>query len=54
MHRNDVVRLEQDGNGDYYVKLPDGICASLGWELGDAIEIEVVGQSLVLRKVAPK
>jgi len=39
--------VEVQGNGDWVLKLPDDI----DWNEGDEVELEVVGDSLVIRRV---
>lgn len=39
-----------DGSGDLIVELPADFMLEAGWDLGDELAIEIVGQSIVLSR----
>ncbi len=39
-----------DGSGDFFLPLPDALLKRVGWEVGDCITAEAVGNTIVLKK----
>lgn len=35
----------------YYVSIPKGLIETIGWEVGDSVEIKFEGGSIVIRRI---
>jgi len=44
-----VCQDPEDGSGDAIVELPSELLEQLGWTLGDALSVEVGGESICLK-----
>lgn len=43
-----------DASGDMWLPLPDDVIRSIGWRIGDELEVERQGHTLMLRRLATK
>jgi len=48
-----VCRDGLDGSGDLLVELPADLMLEAGWAVGDELDIEIVGQSIILSRQKP-
>ena len=46
-----ILEVQEDGNGDCYIVLPDEVVEDLGWQEGDVLDWDVKGNGIVLSKV---
>ena len=49
---DNILICEEDEEGNLVLTFPDELLESLGWGEGDELEVQIVGDGLVFRKVA--
>jgi len=43
--------VELEGEDGEILPLPDELCQELGWTVGDTLDFEIVGESIIMKKV---
>jgi antitoxin component of MazEF toxin-antitoxin module len=43
--------VELEGEDGEILPLPDELCQELGWTVGDTLDFEIVGESIIIKKV---
>ena len=49
MNKTYTVQLEGE-NGDI-LPIPDELCETLGWKVGDKLSFDIDGESIILKKI---
>jgi bifunctional DNA-binding transcriptional regulator/antitoxin component of YhaV-PrlF toxin-antitoxin module len=49
-----VYTVELEGENGDILPLPNELCESLGWNVGDTLDFQIEGESIILKKVLPK
>jgi hypothetical protein len=49
MNKTYTVELEGE-NGDI-LPIPDELCETMGWKVGDTLEFEIEGETILIKKV---
>lgn len=47
----EIVELQEDNHGEYFIELPQDVVDSVGWEVGDCLEWSLRGDTLVLSRI---
>jgi len=51
MLNNSTVTLREHEDEDLFLELPDDILETVGWTQGDTLNVEVIGNRIVLTRV---
>jgi bifunctional DNA-binding transcriptional regulator/antitoxin component of YhaV-PrlF toxin-antitoxin module len=46
--------VELQGEDGDILPLPDELCEEMGWSVGDTLDFEIEGESIILKKAMPK
>jgi antitoxin component of MazEF toxin-antitoxin module len=52
MNNSFIVKLIEDENGDLILPIPEELSDSLGWEIGDTINFELSGNSVIITNLS--
>ena len=50
---NKTYTVELEGEEGDILPLPDELCETMGWNVGDTLKFEIEGESIILKKVHP-
>lgn len=48
------VELEEDGNGDLILPLPEEVIETLGWEINDLLTWDLKGDGIIVQRLNSK
>ena len=48
---NKTYTVELEGEDGDILPLPDELCETMGWKVGDILDFEIEGESIILKKV---
>ena len=48
------VELEEDGNGDLFLPIPEEVLEILAWETGDLLTWDLKGDGIILQRLNSK
>jgi bifunctional DNA-binding transcriptional regulator/antitoxin component of YhaV-PrlF toxin-antitoxin module len=46
-----ILEIEEDDNGEQFIKFPDELIEELGWQEGDILNWDLKGDGVVLSRV---
>jgi antitoxin component of MazEF toxin-antitoxin module len=46
-----IVEIQEDGNGECFIEIPDDVMESVGWSEGDCLEWSLRGDALMLSRI---